>query len=136
MSFSSHNISTVDNCAPCAAEAVISTPTSASPQDLAAQLEIRYPLTVNALRRMEGGLLHLEYILNLEERWQKIARGENPLETEVLRYVPATEMPVAEAAYDLVYCGGVLGLFSAAVMARQGYRVAVFDQRRVGTSHR
>ena len=126
----------VDDPAACAAETVLTMPTTLSPQDLAAQLETKYPLTVAALRQMEGGLLHLEYILNLEQRWKKVARGENPLESEVLRYVPPEEMPEADSEYDIVYCGGVLGLFSAAVMAQKGYRVAVFDQRRVGTSHR
>lgn len=126
----------VDSCAPCAAQAVTNSHAAGSPRELADTLEPRYPLTVNALRQMEGGLVHLEYILNLEQRWGKIARGENPLETDVLRYAAPGKMPLAGAEYDLVYCGGVLGLFSAAVMARRGYRVAVFDQRRVGTSHR
>ncbi|MBN9392502.1 MAG: hypothetical protein J0I20_30995 [Chloroflexi bacterium] len=126
----------IDNCAPCAAQAVPIMFSKISPEELARQLEPRYPLTVAALREMEGGLHHLEYILNLQERWQKIARGENPLESEVLLYVDPSRMPPADAEYDLVYCGGVLGLFSAAVLARRGYRVAVFDQRRVGTSHR
>lgn len=122
--------------APCAAEAISTGPFTLPIQELVACLEKKYPLTVHAFRQMEGGLLHLEYILNLEERWKKVARGENPLEREVLRYVSPEDMPVADTEYDLVYCGGVLGLFSAAVMARRGCRVAVFDQRRVGTSHR
>lgn len=127
---------TIDACAPCAAQAVPTLNSKVAPEELARTLAPRYPLTVAAFRNMEGGLTHLEYILNLQERWQKVARGENPLENEVLQYVAPYQLPPADAEYDLVYCGGVLGLFSAAIMARRGYRVAVFDQRRVGTSHR
>jgi lycopene cyclase CruA len=128
--------STPGSSAPCAAEAVRSSSSNLSAQELADRLEPRYPLTVKAFRQMEGGLAHLEYILSLEDRWKEIARGENPLAAGVLRYLAPDELPEAEAEYDLVYCGGVLGLFSAAVMTGRGYRVAVFDQRRVGTSHR
>ncbi len=126
----------INNCAPCAAEAVLQADATDDPEVLARSLEAKYPLTIEALRKMEGGLVHLTYIMALEERWQRVARGEAPTEREVLRYIPASQLPPTEADFDLVYCGGVLGLFSAAVMARQGYRVAVLDQRRVGTSHR
>ncbi len=126
----------IDACAPCSAEAVLEPSRPTDPTRLAQQLQARYPRTIEAFREMEGGLLHLEYIMALQERWQRVARGEAPTETDILRYLPALALPPTEADFDLVYCGGVLGLFSAAVLARQGYRVAVFDQRRVGTSHR
>src|ERR1700709_1052959 len=83
----------VDSCAPCAAQAVPTFTSKISPEELGQKLQPRYPRTVEAFRGMEGGLLHLEYILNLEERWQKIARGENPLENEVLHYAAPAEMP-------------------------------------------
>ncbi len=125
-----------DNCAPCIAEAVLGADTQTDLPGLARSLEARYPRTIAAFRQMDGGLNHLGYILALQERWQKVARGLAPTEREILRYIPASQLPTAESEFDLLYCGGTLGLFSAAVMARQGYRVAVFDQRRVGTSHR
>src|SRR6476646_9467690 len=91
----------VNSSAPCAAQAVPTSTTKSSPEELALKLEPRYPLTVEAFRDMDGGLLHLEYILNLEERWQKIACGENPLENEVLQYAAPSEMPPLESEYDL-----------------------------------
>lgn len=136
------NIKTLENgpeCAPCVAEAVLASSGAKRPggEELAAQLEEKYPRTIEALRRMEGGLTHLEYITALEERWGKLARGQMPIEGEVLVQVPGVaDLPRADGDFDLVYCGGVLGLFSAAVLARMGWKVLVFDQRRVGTSHR
>ena len=127
------------DCAPCVAEAVLATGGArrASGEEIAFRLEARYPLTIEAFREMKGGLTHLEYILALQERWGKVARGQMPIEGEVLVNVPAMQdLPLTNQDFDLVYCGGVLGLFSAAVMARMGWRVLVFDQRRVGTSHR
>ncbi|NWJ45075.1 MAG: hypothetical protein HXX08_04265 [Chloroflexi bacterium] len=124
-------------CAPCVAEAVLPEIRSSESETLADSLSQKYPRTVAALRQIEGGLQHLTYITAIEERWKKIARGEMPQEGEVLHYVPSeADLPPSTEQYDLVYCGGVLGLFSAAVMARKGFRVLVFDQRRVGTSHR
>jgi lycopene cyclase CruA len=124
----------VDACAPCIATATL--PEANDPVSLADRLRPLYPRTVTALEGMEGGLNHLNYIVALEERWKKIAKGQLPTEHEVLRYVPQSALSTPDAEYDLVYCGGVLGLFSAAVMAQKGYKVAVLDQRRVGTSHR
>src|SRR5689334_14064436 len=126
----------VDACAPCSAEALLTLRPENDLETLARSLEAGYPLTIRALRQMEGGLVHLNYILALQDRWKRVARGMSPVESQVLHYVPASLLPPTDADFDLVYCGGVLGLFSAAVMARCGYRVAVLDQRRVGTSHR
>ncbi|HEX2913702.1 MAG TPA: hypothetical protein VH186_23055 [Chloroflexia bacterium] len=130
----------IDPCSPCSADALLqpgsATVHSEDPEELARSLASRYPLTIEAFRSMEGGLVHLGYILALQERWQRVARGEAPTESEVLRYLPASQLPATDTDFDVVYCGGVLGLFSAAVLARQGYKVAVLDQRRVGTSHR
>lgn len=126
-------------CAPCVAEAVLGSANRErlSGAELAEKLEKKYPLTVAALRQMEGGLSHLEYITALEERWGKVARGQLPIEGEVLVQVPTVaDLPKASQEFDLIYCGGVLGLFSAAVLAQMGRKVMVFDQRRVGTSHR
>ena len=125
-----------NECAACTADAVLGQDTQPDVEGLATRLAVLYPLTVAAFQQMEGGLTHLSYILSLQERWQRLAQGQSPTTTNVLNYVPAKQLPSSDTQFDLVYCGGVLGLFSAAVMSRRGYRVAVFDQRRVGTSHR
>lgn len=125
----------IDPCAPCVADALLPTKSENLPE-LATRLEKNYPLTVAAFRKMEGGLSHLQYVTALEERWKKVSAGHKADTNEILRYVRAWDLPIAQAQFDIVYCGGVLGLFSAAVMARKGYKVAVLDQRRVGTSHR
>ncbi len=126
-----------DGCPPCTAEAVLPEANRLAPPNLASNLAEKYPRTVAALGTMEGGLQHLAYISAVEERWKKVASGVVPGEGEVIQTVPGqANLPPTQADFDLVYCGGVLGLFSAAVMARKGYKVMVFDQRRVGTSHR
>jgi len=126
-----------DGCSPCAAEAVLPEARYLQPNHLAERLAEKFPRTVEAFRTMEGGLQHLAYISALEERWKKVGSGIVPRVGEIIQSVPSRDdLPPAQADYDLVYCGGVLGLFSAAVMARKGYKVLVFDQRRVGTSHR
>lgn len=126
---------TIEECGPCVADAVLVGGKSGT--ELAEKLEGTYPLTIAALRTMEGGLTHLEYIVALQERWQKLAKGQLPIEGEVLVSVPNTAaLPKTDRDFDIIYCGGVLGLFSAAVLARMGWKVMVFDQRRVGTSHR
>ena len=136
---------------------------TAGKERLAARLTERYPLTVTAFRQMpkeapipnlspadegreseksrkgtswaESGLDHLAYVLGLEQRWRQVARGQ--VAPDVITNVPTrADLPNATEEYDLIYAGGVLGLFSAAVMAQHGYRVLCFDQRQVGTSHR
>jgi lycopene cyclase CruA len=108
-----------------------------SHEELAAMLQDRYPLTVAHFRQMEGGLANLAYVAAVQSRWRKVASGEIPAEGEIIQRVPTSaQLPPTLADFDFVYAGGVLGLFSAAVMARKGYKVLVFDQRQVGTSHR
>lgn len=132
------------DCTPCVAQAVLrsgpkSSPTWLEPEELAAKLADSHPLTVQNFSKMPGGLISLQYVATLDERWQQVARGELPLLNNVIETVPTVrDLPVVgeSRAYDLIYAGGVLGLFSAAVMARKGFSVMVFDQRQVGTSHR
>lgn len=110
-----------------------------SAEELAARLATTHPLTVENFRRMPGGLTSLQYVVMLDERWQRIARGELPTADGIIVTVPTVRaLPTIgeNNAFDLIYAGGVLGLFSAAVMARKGFSVMVFDQRQVGTSHR
>lgn len=132
------------DCTVCVAQSVLLTALDGetarlSSEELAARLATIYPLTVENFRRMPGGLTSLQYVAMLDERWQRVARGELPQVDSIVQVVPTVrDLPTIgeNQAFDLIYAGGVLGLFSAAVMARKGFSVMVFDQRQVGTSHR
>ncbi len=132
------------DCTPGVAQAVLlptdkEEPPQLSAAALAEQLAQKYPLTVENFKRMPDGLASLQYVAALDTRWQQVARGEIPALSDIIQTVPTVrDLPtVSESrAFDLIYAGGVLGLFSAAVMARKGFAVMVFDQRQVGTSHR
>lgn len=99
----------------------------------------RYPLTVSNLGKLadrEAWLrrvwqLDVNFINALERQDQKSAAEEI-----VVRGAPPAELR-EEAAFDIIYAGGVLGLLHAAVMAsRYGRRVMVFDAHTVGRTHR
>lgn len=110
-------------------------PAGATPEQVAlvAHLRKRYPLTVEHFVAM-GALEHLERIARLERGWERILRGE--YDREVHQIVPAIPAPQGYD-FDLIYAGGGLGLFHAAVMAaRYGHRVMVFDHGEVGCAHR
>ena len=114
-------------------------PAQLSAVALAEQLAQKYPLTVENFKQMPDGLVSLQYVAALDTRWQQVARGEVPALSDIIQTVPTVrDLPTISEnrAFDLIYAGGVLGLFSAAVMARKGFAVMVFDQRQVGTSHR
>jgi lycopene cyclase CruA len=113
--------------------------TALSPEALADHLATIYPQTVANFRQMPAGLVSLRYVAALDERWQQITRGKTITTGTIIENVATVrDLPIVgeNRAFDLIYAGGVLGLFSAAVMARKGFSVLVFDQRQVGTSHR
>jgi lycopene cyclase CruA len=101
---------------------------------LVERLQRRYPLTVEHFLAM-GALEHLERVERLEQGWERIMRGEYDAGAHQL--VPALRPLPAAQRFDLIYAGGGLGLFHAAVMAaRHGRRVMVFDRGEVGCAHR
>lgn len=100
---------------------------------LAEALLERYPQTVEQFLAM-GALDHLERVARLEEGWARIARGEYDAG---LHEVAPLRLGAEGPDFDLIYAGGGLGLFHAAVMAaRHGRRVMVFDRGEVGCAHR
>lgn len=101
-------------------------------EDLIVTLEATHPLTVAAFRAMNA-LPQLAAVAVLDERWQTTEQGIMP--AGLHRRV--AQLPTGEAAYDLIYAGGGLGLLHAAVMAATyGYRVLLFDRGEVGCAHR
>lgn len=98
-------------------------------------LAAQYPRTVAAFEAM-GALDHLERITRLDATWAAIRRHD-PLAAPpgIYRQAPlAGQAP--DGDFDLIYAGGGLGLLHAAVMARYGYRVLLFDRAEVGCAHR
>ncbi|HYF63785.1 MAG TPA: hypothetical protein VD886_13275, partial [Herpetosiphonaceae bacterium] len=90
-----------------------------------------HPRTAAAFAAM-GAEAELERIRQLDQRWAAFELGARP----TLRHTSTGDLPAASAEYDLVYAGGGLGLIHAALMARRGYRVLLFDRHPVGCAHR
>lgn len=102
-----------------------------------------HPLTAAAFARM-GAEEHVARILQMDAVWQgirtRVATGHQLDVPQVWSELPP--MHYARAAHescwqgDLVYAGSGLGLLHAYEMARQGWRVLVFDKGEVGCVHR
>ncbi|MBK9710644.1 MAG: hypothetical protein IPO81_04800 [Kouleothrix sp.] len=106
-----------------------------APADLAHPLAERYPNTVAAFAAM-GALDHLDRIVRLDQVWDGIRQGrQSQADDAIYAQVPSLE-PAASGDFDLIYAGGGLGLIHAAVMARHGRRVLLFDRGEVGCAHR
>ncbi len=96
----------------------------------------RYPLTVANFGALANREAWLSRIWELEARWQRAMERPNRQAQEVVvRGAPPADL-TAEAEFEIIYAGGVLGLLHAATMACQyGRRVMVFDARAVGKTH-
>ncbi|MCU0494725.1 MAG: FAD-dependent oxidoreductase, partial [Chloroflexaceae bacterium] len=98
---------------------------------MAERLRSRFPLTVGHFEAM-GALDHLERVHRLEQGWQHIMADK----FDPTCYETVDSLPPAVQTYDLIYAGAGLGMLHAAVMARQGWRVLLFDRGIVGCAHR
>ena len=72
-----------------------------------------------------GGATTYEGLLRLDENWSKLRAGQMPPVREVVFDEPnaATETP----EYDLVVCGGNIGILLATALVLKGLRVAVLE---------
>lgn len=100
-------------------------------------LEVRYPRTVAAFSQMPNGERALQAVMQLEERWITLNRGDE--KPDPFRYVATgRDLPSCppENRFDVVIAGGGLGLVAGVALARRGLRVLIFDRDRVGSAHR
>src|SRR5688572_23024771 len=97
----------------------------------AAAIAREWPLTAAAFEAM-GAAADLERIAALDARWAAFEGGRTPAAPHAV----SDNLPAADETYDLAYAGGGLGLLHAAVMARSGHKVLVFDRYEVGCAHR
>lgn len=74
----------------------------------------------------------LQRIKQLDARWA----GFEQHQSAAVPHSIVADLPATSTEYDLVYAGGGLGLLHAALMARRGYRVLLFDRYSVGCAHR
>ncbi len=102
---------------------------------LSAELAARYPRTAAAFAAMPDGPLALAAVCRLEARWQGLWTGPPPLGVlgRARRSLPA--LPPQDC-FDVVIAGGGLGLLMGLALARDGWRVLVFDRDTVGCAHR
>ncbi len=103
-----------------------------NPSADSAALAERYPLTVAAFEHM-AALEHLDRVLKLDAAWAAIRSGRHAAPRDDVYSYSAVADP---AEYDLIYAGGGLGLLHAAIMARHGFRVLLFDRGEAGCAHR
>lgn len=132
--------------------------TITSPDSLMAYVRTHYPRTMACFEQM-GAYEHLEHVWRLEQRWQRMMRGDyddsvyeqqgTASDSTIKRngyrvngttpWGPATPASSTQRTldYDLIYAGSGLGLLHAAVMSHcYGWRVMVFDRGEVGWAHR
>ncbi len=90
------------------------------------------------LSRMPEGATALAAVERLDERFAAAVGGQAG--RGVL--VPCDTLPPADATYDVIYLGGVLGLINATALlagaagAADALRVAVIDEAKAGYAHR
>ena len=96
----------------------------------------RFPLTVGNFAHLPDREAWLRRIWEIEKRWQSYR--ENPQKPEeIVFYNSSPKNLEPEAAFEIIYAGGTLGLLHAAVMAKKYHRkVLVFDAHTVGKTHR
>jgi len=110
--------------------------TEASP--IFTRLAARYPRTVAIFDEMPDGATALAAVERLDTRFAVAVRGQAG--AGVL--VPCDALPPADATYDVIYVGGVLGLVNAtallagATRTGQPLHVALIDEAKAGFAHR
>ncbi len=91
-------------------------------------LSARFPRTRACFQEVPGGDDILAHVLDLEARFGR---------RDHVAIAPSPDGPFSRPPdFDVALAGGGLSLIYAAALARQGFRVAVFDRRRIGCGHR
>jgi len=109
-----------------------------TPVEIFTRLSSQYPRTVAAFREMPEGATALAAVARLDERFAVAVGGKGGADTLVW----ADTLPSADATYDVIYLGGVLGLINATALlagtrrAADALRVAVIDEAKAGYAHR
>jgi lycopene cyclase CruP len=62
-----------------------------------------------------------------DRRWRLLRENSLPVQ-EVIQ---VSETPLADCDYDVLICGGTLGIFMGAALAQQGWRVALLERGRL-----
>ncbi|GLC38248.1 hypothetical protein PLESTB_000941300 [Pleodorina starrii] len=84
-------------------------------------------LAADAQAQGAGGRTTYAAFQAAEQQWARIREG--PPTGPAPRFVTESPQPLAAAPeFDVVVCGGTLGIFSAAALARRGLRVAVLER--------
>jgi lycopene cyclase CruA len=87
----------------------------------------RFARTWAALSGLDDAEATWEHLTRLDAGWGRRA----PVATDM----PAPDR-AAKADFDVLIAGGGVSLLYAAALARRGWRVGVFDRRRIGHGHR
>mgnify|MGYP000185684158 CR=1 FL=1 len=93
-----------------------------------------YPETVRQFKKMPNGDYDLRRVYWWEQRWREGVR--QPTQPKPVVVSQSGSAPSVEAAYDIIYVGGALGVLHAAVMARLGYRVLLLERLPFGRMNR
>lgn len=95
-------------------------------QSIFEALRPHYPLTVHYFQtRMANGEYALKRVYWWEKLWREGATRLQKPRQVIFEGRPGDAPPLT---YDIIYCGGALGVIHAAAMARLGYRVAVIER--------
>ncbi|MGF1602167.1 MAG: FAD-dependent monooxygenase [Thermosynechococcaceae cyanobacterium] len=106
--------------------------------DIFAALQPYYPLTAKYFQHIPNGEADLQRAYWWEKRWRdEVSNSFDPQSAQgqpVAHQAPAVKTP--DSSWDVVIVGGALGVLSAAMLARLGYRVALVERIKFGRMNR
>lgn len=79
-------------------------------------------LTEKVLSQIPGN--SLEGLRNVDRLWQKLRQEITPIP----QVVNSTEQPLDALDFDIIICGGTLGIIIGATLAKKGWRVALLER--------
>ncbi len=109
-----------------------------SQTDIFTALQEHYPLTAKYFKYIPNGEADLQRAYWWEKRWRdEVGQSFNPQpaqEPPIVHQASAVKTP--DSTWDVVVVGGALGVLSAAMLARLGYRVALVERIKFGRMNR